>query len=111
MIPWLRNGRTHCHNCGHEFFYDTALVKRVPRTCLQCKMARVTRNNLARQEKLKTATAEMSGLEIEHLAVRTHKEVGEILGISAEASRKLERSALAKLRPVLIKFNKVVFPQ
>lgn len=50
----------------------------------------------------------MPGSEIEHLAVRTYESVAEEMGISAEAVRKLERSALAKLRRVIVASNKKI---
>lgn len=42
--------------------------------------------------------SDVTGRELQKHTVRTHKEVGEILGISAEAVRVIEQRALAKCR-------------
>lgn len=111
MIPWIRNATAVCGSCTEPFHYDTALSTRPPRICPRCKIDRIAKGDLARRTKLKAATAEMPGSEIEHLAVRTYESVAEEMGISAEAVRKLERSALAKLRKILIVGNKAALPQ
>ena len=42
---------------------------------------------------------------LHYLAVRTHAEVGEILGLSAERVRQIEREALFKIRRAMKDFN------
>lgn len=42
--------------------------------------------------------SDVNGRELQKHTVRTHKEVGEILGISAEACRVIEQRAMAKCR-------------
>lgn len=42
--------------------------------------------------------SDVTGRELQKQTVKTHKQVGEILGISSEAVRVIEQRALAKLR-------------
>lgn len=111
MIPYLYNASFKCGSCHDEVSYDSSLSERTPRICARCKIDRIAKRDLARREKLKAQTAEISGRELDRYAVRTHKQVGEILGVSEESVRKTERSALAKLRRAIDAANKKIFRQ
>lgn len=104
MIPYFKSANFKC-GCGDVVFYDKTLSKRVPKVCPRCKLDRIAKREVVRREKLKAATAEISGRDLDRYAVRTHKEVGAILGVSAETVRKAERSALAKLRRAISAMN------
>jgi hypothetical protein len=104
MIPHLYSRRAYCICCNTLFDFDVRHVKYQPKMCEPCKLQR--RKAAARAHVRKRQTDAEScgwdsrtmGMRLKDLTIRTHREVGEILGITAEASRTAERSALAKIR-------------
>lgn len=115
MMPYPHSHVTHCTRCQDPFHYDPDLFVTAPRVCEQCKLSRRAATadaraiqqwkaqqaygarRKARAVKLGFTSAGM-GQELKKLTIRTHAEVGAILGITAESCRQLERSALAKCR-------------
>lgn len=110
MIAWLHNKATNCQTCNEAFFYDESLVRRTPRVCVRCKLDGLARRDKTKQLRIKQQAAAMPGTELATLVVKTHDQVATILGISPEAVRKAERSALAKIRCLLERRNKQIFP-
>lgn len=113
MMQYPHSHVAHCNRCQDPFHYDASVCVVAPRVCDQCKLSRRALTEVARKEKSQQAQRERGerrkqhaialgyssdamGDSLKKLTVRSHAEVGAILGISAESSRQLERSALAK---------------
>lgn len=94
MIPYAYLGRKTCGRCNKLFEFDVRLVKRTPSVCADCKQA----GEATRQARIKTQKAQTDCVALERLAIRTHAEVGVLMGLSAEMVRKLELRALDKIR-------------
>lgn len=104
LIPYEFNYISCCVCCNSVFNYDARTVKYKPKTCEPCKLKNRKLADRAHMKKRQT-DAESCGFEsrkmgkhLKELTIRSHREVGEILGITSEASRTAERSALAKIR-------------
>lgn len=93
MIPYQHLGVTTCQVCARRLEFDRRTAKR-PRVCPACKRQR----EKTRQQRVKTQCAATDCVALERLAIRTHAEVGALMGISAEMVRKVELGALEKLR-------------
>lgn len=104
MIPYLYARISNCIGCKEVFQFDTRIAKYQPKLCDKCKRQRRIDADRAHMKKRQLDAVSCGwdsrtmGRRLKKLTIRTHKEVGEILGISAEASRTAERSALAKIR-------------
>lgn len=106
VIPYMHTATFKCSTCGDTKFYDKTIMRRQPRVCDTCKLSGNAKRELARREKLKAQTAEISGYDLNKYAVMTHQEVADELNISYEAVRRAERSGLAKLRTILKEMNR-----
>lgn len=104
MIPYIHLGISNCICCKSVFQFDTRLVKYQPKLCEHCKKQKRIDADKAHMKKRQTDATDCGwesrtmGKRLKQLTIRTHREVGDILGITAEASRTAERSALAKIR-------------
>jgi hypothetical protein len=87
-----------CKRCSQEFSFEG----KWKRYCPGCAPIVISERDIAARERRKSEKRELlGGIDLEPIAVRTHKEVGEILGISGEAVRLIEHTALIKIRRAL----------
>lgn len=92
---------TRCKRCGVSFPFDQEHFK-WKRYCPPCEPLVIKERDDARRERRKTEKRELLGsIDLEHIAIRTHAEVGELLGITGEAVRLIEHTALIKIRKAL----------
>lgn len=90
-----------CKRCSVNFSFDNDVFK-WKRYCLACEPIVLVERDTARRERRKKEKRELLGsIDLEHIAIRTHAEVGAMLGISGEAVRLLEHTALVKVRKAL----------
>lgn len=90
-----------CKRCSVNFSFDAERFK-WKRYCPPCEPLVLKERDDARRARRKTEKKELLGsIDLEHIAIRTHAEVGEILGITGEAVRLLEHTALVKVRKAL----------
>ena len=90
-----------CKRCSQSFSFDTATFK-WKRYCSPCEPLVLKERDDARRERRKTEKRELLGsIDLEHIAIRTHAEVGAMLGITGEAVRLIEHTALIKVRKAL----------
>lgn len=92
---------TKCKRCEVNFTFDNERFK-WKRYCPECEPLVLKERDAARRARRKKEKQELlGGIDLEHIAVRTHAEVGEILGITGEAVRLIEHGALVKIRKAL----------
>ena len=92
---------TCCQRCSINFSFDGQIFK-WKRYCPTCEPLVLKDREDARRARRKTEKRELLGsIDLEHIAVRTHKEVGELLGLTGEAVRLIEHTALIKVRKAL----------
>lgn len=90
-----------CKRCSISFSFDGTVFK-WRRYCEPCEPLVLKERDEARRERRKTEKRELlGGIDLEHIAIRTHAEVGALLGISGEAVRIIEHTALIKVRKAL----------
>jgi hypothetical protein len=90
-----------CKRCSVNFSFDRDLFK-WKRYCAPCEPLVLKEREDARRARRKTEKKELlGGIDLEHIAVRTHAEVGAMLGITGEAVRLIEHTALIKVRKAL----------
>lgn len=110
VIPYLYLGRKTCTHCGKPFEFDTRLTRRV-RTCAPCKKEVAKAAYQRVNARVKQQRTEVIPLELERLAVRTYEQVGAMMvpPMTAEAVRRVELGAFAKLRKRFAHIGKELF--
>jgi hypothetical protein len=97
----MLNTEACCKRCSVTFSFDRELFK-WKRYCVACEPLVIKEREQSRRARRKTEKQELlGGIDLEHIAIRTHKRVGEMLGISGEAVRLIEHTALIKIRKAL----------
>lgn len=90
-----------CKRCHMNFSFPADVFK-WKRYCEPCEPLVLKERDDARRARRKTEKQELlGGIDLEHIAIRTHAEVGAMLGISGEAVRLIEHTALIKVRKAL----------
>ncbi len=90
-----------CLRCHSSFSFDGETFK-WKRYCPACEPLVLHDREVAKRARMRSEKQVLfSDILLEHIAVRTHREVGELLGISTQAVRLIEHKALVKVRRAL----------